>query len=197
MMDWTEDPIEEQVHENAPKIEHDVFELAARTDALDLKYGFERYSQGEARIGWLINIHSTVVSDSVTPQGRSAVDLYFLQDDGDYFKCTLVFNPYFFVACKPGTEVDVEEYLKRRFKDSIFSIDHVSREDLSLPNHLMGNKRNLLKLSFLNEFYFQTVRRQIINVIDSQLKNQSSYSDYPYPCLIKNCCNTSEYKASY
>lgn len=34
------------------------------------------------------------------PGGRSAVDLYFIQDDGGMFKTTVTSQPYFYVGCK-------------------------------------------------------------------------------------------------
>lgn len=30
----------------------------------------------------------------------SAVDFYFIQEDGDLFKCTLIEPPYFLVSCE-------------------------------------------------------------------------------------------------
>ena len=28
------------------------------------------------------------------------MDFYFIQDDGGMFKCTLLYEPYFYIACK-------------------------------------------------------------------------------------------------
>jgi len=34
------------------------------------------------------------------PSGRAGVDYYFIQDDGCMFKITLLYEPYFYIACK-------------------------------------------------------------------------------------------------
>lgn len=34
------------------------------------------------------------------PSGRAGVDYYFIQDDGGMFKVTLLYEPYFYIACK-------------------------------------------------------------------------------------------------
>ena len=34
------------------------------------------------------------------PSGRAGVDYYFIQDDGSMFKVTLLYEPYFYIACK-------------------------------------------------------------------------------------------------
>lgn len=67
---------------------------------IDQKMGFERYEGGpKQRIGWLINMHSTMLTDEKGGQ-KSAVDFYFLDEEGGGFKATLQYNPYFLIACK-------------------------------------------------------------------------------------------------
>lgn len=34
------------------------------------------------------------------PAGRAAVDYYFIEEDGNLFKSTLLYEPYFYLACK-------------------------------------------------------------------------------------------------
>ena len=41
-----------------------------------------------------------MVIDAQHPKGRSAVDLYFVEDDGGSFKTTILFEPYLYVICK-------------------------------------------------------------------------------------------------
>lgn len=41
-----------------------------------------------------------MVIDPQVQGGRSAVDLYFLEEDGSTFKATILFEPYFYVLCK-------------------------------------------------------------------------------------------------
>jgi hypothetical protein len=40
------------------------------------------------------------LEDPEWPSGKAAVDYYFIQDDGGLFKSTLIFEPYFYIACK-------------------------------------------------------------------------------------------------
>lgn len=68
---------------------------------IDRKMGFERYEGGKKqRIGWLINMHSTMLTDEEKGGQKSAVDFYFLDEEGGGFKATLQYNPYFLIACK-------------------------------------------------------------------------------------------------
>ena len=40
------------------------------------------------------------MKDPDWPGGKAAVDFYFIQDDGGMFKCTMHYEPYFYIACK-------------------------------------------------------------------------------------------------
>jgi DNA polymerase epsilon subunit 1 len=42
----------------------------------------------------------TTLKDPDWPSGKAAVDYYFIQDDGSLFKSTLLYEPYFVIACK-------------------------------------------------------------------------------------------------
>lgn len=95
------------------------FERVALNDEVDEKLGFAKVDQGPRREGWLINMHTvsfslfmssihgylikygkTLVKDPDWPGGKAAVDYYFIQDDGGMFKCTLQYEPYFYIGCK-------------------------------------------------------------------------------------------------
>lgn len=68
---------------------------------IDRKMGFDRYEGGKkARVGWLINMHSTMLVDEDQGGRKSAVDFYFLDEDGGSFKATMQYNPYFLIATK-------------------------------------------------------------------------------------------------
>lgn len=92
----------------APQREDDGTQLAERfeqvrlSDEIDEKLGFARLQEGGRREGWLINMHPTLVKDPEYPGGKAAVDFYFIQDDGGSFKCTMQYEPYFYIACKVG-----------------------------------------------------------------------------------------------
>ncbi|EIW75641.1 DUF1744-domain-containing protein [Coniophora puteana RWD-64-598 SS2] len=151
----------------APQREDDGTQLAERfeqvrvADEVDEKLGFARVSEGGRREGWLINMHPTLVKDPDYPGGKAAVDFYFIQDDGGMFKCTMQYEPYFYIACKPGSESSVEEWLMKRFEGLIVRITRDRKEDLKLPNHLMGHRRLYLQLCFRNVSDLLAVRRDV------------------------------------
>ncbi|KAF9223138.1 DUF1744-domain-containing protein [Gyrodon lividus] len=137
------------------------FEQVRLGDEIDEKLGFPRVQEGGRREGWLINMHPTLVKDPEYPSGKAAVDFYFIQDDGGSFKCTMQYEPYFQIACKSGSESSVEEWLMKRYEGVIYRIARDRKEDLKLPNHLMGHRRLYLQLCFRNVSDLLTVRRDI------------------------------------
>ncbi|CAO3684825.1 unnamed protein product [Umbelopsis vinacea] len=147
-------------------------------DEIDAKLGFERYQEGPEKLGWLINMHSTVVKDSEWPGGRAAVDYYFIADSGETVKTTLLYDPYFYIGCKPGTETEVEEYLRRRFENVIEKISRVRREDLKQPNHLLGQTRTYLQLVFRNVSDLLSIRKIILPTVKKNQKNLDAIDTY-------------------
>ncbi|KAF9451608.1 DUF1744-domain-containing protein [Macrolepiota fuliginosa MF-IS2] len=151
----------------APKREDDGtlleerFERVTLNDEIDEKLGFARVQEGIRREGWLINMRPTLVKDPEWPSGKAAVNFYFIQDDGGMFKCTLQYEPYFYIACKSGAETAVEEWLHKKYEGLISRIVRDRKEDLKLPNHLMGHRRLYLQLCFRNVSDLLTIRRDI------------------------------------
>ncbi|OLL26048.1 DNA polymerase epsilon catalytic subunit A [Neolecta irregularis DAH-3] len=125
---------------------------------IDEKMGFIRYEAGHKREGWLINMHSTTITDEAGAS-YAAVDFYFLQDDGGSFKAAMKYEPYFLIASKRGKETEVEEYIRRRFEGLVVRISRVKKEDLRIPNHLTGYRRTFTKLLFNNVNDLLQVRR--------------------------------------
>ncbi|KAF7724021.1 DNA polymerase epsilon catalytic subunit [Apophysomyces ossiformis] len=145
------------------------FEHIRKLDELETRFNFERYQEGPERLGWLLNMHSTVVRDSDWPSGRAAVNFYFLTDNGETFKATSVYSPYFYIACRPKSETIVEDYLRRRFDYTIEKINRVQKEDLKEPNHLIGSTSSLLQLVFRNVSDLLAVRKVLLPAVK---KNQ-------------------------
>lgn len=101
--------------------------------AIDESMGFARYESGKRRVGWLCNMHSTSVEDEKIPSGRAGVDFYFIgEEEGDTFKATVEYDPYFLVAVKRRKEAEVEEWCRRTFEGLVKGIKRVEREDLQL-----------------------------------------------------------------
>lgn len=145
-----------------------------KTDQIDAMMGFERFEGGTPRTGWLLNMHATMLPSKDFIAGVSAVDYYFLDEDGGSFKATIQYDPYFFVCCTPGFEGELEEYLKKKLETIVKSVTRISKEDLSIPNHLIGIKRSLLKLSFPNQNDLMEAKRFLQPIVkDNESKKET------------------------
>lgn len=146
---------------------------------IDESMGFARHEGGKRREGWLVNAQPTVLPDERNPGGRAAVDCYFIGDGTKTFKACVEYEPYFLVAVKPGYEGVVEEWLKRICGGGVVkSVKKILKDDLSLPNHLLGLKRTLLELRFLNVDDLLAARREIKPVAERNNKGQSAKDAY-------------------
>ncbi|XP_047418330.1 DNA polymerase epsilon catalytic subunit A isoform X1 [Sciurus carolinensis] len=145
------------------------------TDKMDLRFGFERLKEPGEKTGWLINMHPTEVLDE-DRRLVSAVDYYFIQDDGSRFKVALPYKPYFYVATRKGCEREVSSFLSKKFQGKIAKVETVPKEDLDLPNHLVGLKRNYIKLSFHTVEDLVKVRKEISPAVKKN-REQDRVSD--------------------
>jgi hypothetical protein len=109
----------------------DVQAVGAR-DLIDEKMGYARFVEGGCRLGWLVTITETLLEDGSCADGRSGVDLYFFQDDGETFKATLLYDPYILLICKDEQEPEVETFLKRKFPKYLVSTQILEKEDLDM-----------------------------------------------------------------
>lgn len=104
----------------------------------------------------------TVAPDDTNPQGQSAVDYYFIQDDGGMFKSTICYEPYFYIACRAsltieaqsaliltdhliaaiqkGHEGNVEEWIMRKYEDLVVRVQRHRKEDLQLVSAYMDHR---------------------------------------------------------
>ncbi|KAF9594988.1 hypothetical protein IFM89_035761 [Coptis chinensis] len=131
----------------------------------EAKFGFDIFSQGDKRLGWLLTFSSSSWEDQDTRRVYSCVDLYFVTQDGSNFKCKYRFKPYFYAATKDGTEMGVETYLKRRYEGQIADIELTRKEDLNLKNHLSGLQKSYLKISFDTVQQLMLVRNDLLPVV--------------------------------
>ncbi|KAL7059051.1 hypothetical protein AAHC03_013201 [Spirometra sp. Aus1] len=155
------------------------FRRAKANEIIDCKYGFENFSGPGERLGWLINTHPTDILDE-SKNLVSAVDFYFLQSDGSRFKVSRAFLPYFYVSVTGdrGVEAEVTTFLSRKYAGRIARIDLVEKEDLDMPNHLVGIKARYLKLSFNSVDELIRVRREIAARVKANREIQSLKSSY-------------------
>ena len=154
------------------------FEAIRLANSIDEIMGFPRFESGEKKEGWLINMHSTSIEDQNVPGGRAGVDYYFLEEDGGSFKATVEYDPYFLIAVKRGTEVEVEEWCRRMFEGLIKKVIRVEREDLKLPNHLLGHRREFLQLNFANVSHLLEVRKVLLPLAEKNKKTVNVMDTY-------------------
>ena len=145
---------------------------------IDESMGFERFDAGRRKEGWLVNMHATSVEDAKIPGGRAAVDFYFLEENGNTFKATVEYDPYFLIAVKRGKEAEVEEWCRRSFEGLVKAVKRIEKEDLQMPNHLLGYRRTFLKLSFTNVNDLLAVRRTIMPIAEKNKGNMSAMDTY-------------------
>nr|ASF90262.1 hypothetical protein SPAR03885 [Bartheletia paradoxa] len=159
------------------------FEEVRIHNQIDENLGFSLFDQGDSRDGWLVNMHPTIIKTADWPSGCAGVDYYFIEEDGGTFKSTVLFQPYFSVECKVsqphrsieivrpnildpqnGMETIVEEWLMRKYEGLLVRITREKKEDLKMPNHLLGHRRTFLQLFFQNQQDMLTVRREIVPI---------------------------------
>ncbi|CAK7270043.1 DNA polymerase epsilon catalytic subunit [Sporothrix epigloea] len=163
--------------------------------AIDEKMGFARYEAGRRREGWLVNVQPTSIEDSRVEGGggRAAIDLYFidLHPDGNparagtdadatTFKATIEYEPYFLVAVRKGHETEVEEWCKRVPGGGglVKRVRRIDKEDLQMPNHLLGYRRTFLELRFDNVQNLMAVRRDIMPIAEANKKGMKAMDTY-------------------
>lgn len=158
------------------------FEEKAKTDAIDAVMGFDKYESGPKRVGWLINIQTTVIADERVANGLSGCDLYFLDQEGGYFKTTIQYCPYFYVVCKKLKQLQVEELMKKTLLEGLVkSYSRAEKHDLALPNHLTGLQQPLLKLQFHNQQDMQEARRVLNPIVQenrARLETDAVYTSF-------------------
>ncbi len=123
-------------------------------------------------------MRSTSIEDAKLPGGRAGVDFYFLGDDGENFKATVQYNPYFLIAVRRGREAEVEEWCKRVFEGLVKTVARVEKEDLQMPNHLLGYRRTFLQLSFANVSDLLSVRKTIMPIAEKNKNSLNAMDTY-------------------
>jgi DNA polymerase epsilon subunit 1 len=124
-------------------------------------------------------MHSTSIEDEKIPDGRAGLDCYFIEEDGGTFRATLEYDPYFLVAVKRGHEPEAEEWLKRAPGGGVVkSLRKVEKEDLQMPNHLLGYRRTFYELRFANVSDLLAARRDIMPIAEKNKKNMNAMDTY-------------------
>lgn len=154
-------------------------EAVKLANSIDESMGFARYESGKKKVGWLCNLQPTTIEDDKLPDGRAGLDCYFIEEDGSTFKATLEYDPYFLVAVKRGHEAEAEEWLKRAPGGGVVkSLRKVEKEDLQMPNHLLGYRRTFFELKFANVNDLLAARRDIMPIAEKNKKNMNAMDTY-------------------
>ncbi|KAK1753157.1 DNA polymerase epsilon catalytic subunit A, partial [Echria macrotheca] len=157
------------------------WERTALAHRIDENMGFARYDAGRKREGWLVNVQPTSIDDPRVPGGggRAALDCYFIEEDGSTFKATVEYEPYFLVACRIGHEGEVEEWCKRVPGGGVVkTVKRVEKEDLKMPNHLLGYRRTFIELRFHNVQDLLSARRDIMPIAEKNKKGMDAMDTY-------------------
>ena len=156
---------------------------------IDEAMGFARFESGRRKEGWLVSVQPTTLglgpSDSSGggdsgSGGRAALDCYFIEDDGQTFKATVEYEPYFLVAVRRGREAEAEEWLKRVPGGGglLRAVRRIEKDDLNMPNHLLGYRRTFLELRFANVQDLMSARRDIMPVAERNRKAMGTVDVY-------------------
>ncbi|XP_043787268.1 DNA polymerase epsilon catalytic subunit 1 [Apis laboriosa] len=162
-----------------------------RVDGL---YGFHRVNDIKERIGYLINMHATEIIED-DKRLMSGVDYYFLEEDCTRFKISYPYNPYFYILCKKDTYEEVSTGLNKKYTELIQKIETIYKEDLDLPNHLIGLKQKYLKLSFLNTVDLNKVRRDIMKAV--KLNKEREKNNTYYTNMLATVLNSDQDRGNH
>jgi DNA polymerase epsilon subunit 1 len=157
------------------------WERTALAHRIDESMGFARFESGRRKEGWLVNVQPTSIDDPRVPGGggRSALDCYFIEEDGATFKATVEYEPYLLIACRKGHEMEVEEWCKRIPGGGVVkSVKKVEKEDLQMPNHLLGYRRTFMELRFYNVQDLLAARREIMPIAEKNKKGMDAMDTY-------------------
>ena len=149
-------------------------------------------SDNEEFIGYLTNVKSFSVPDSYSNQhipgagpNRTGVDsskmiscllLYFYTEAPDH-------EGNVYVLCKPNKIEELQQLLFRHFEDKITKVEILEKVDLSLPNHLAGLKKKVIKISFKNVQNLVSVRGDLRKIVQKNKAKEKvlTFSDLLNP----------------
>ncbi|KNC78596.1 hypothetical protein SARC_08984 [Sphaeroforma arctica JP610] len=160
-------------------------DIANKHIEMDEKFNFYRLKntpQNTPETGWLINMHTTTIfTEGSNKRAFSALDMYFLRENGSHFKATMKYEPYFYIAVTEGMEGVFDQWVKNKFKSEVSAVSVIEKEDLDLKNHLIGLKRTLVKIEFPNTNDLMRVRKVLMPAIkrnQDEAKTKAIYEVY-------------------
>uniref|UniRef100_A0A7S2ZRJ1 DNA polymerase epsilon catalytic subunit n=1 Tax=Rhodosorus marinus TaxID=101924 RepID=A0A7S2ZRJ1_9RHOD len=142
-------------------------------DFQDSNSGVEVLSAGSRpRLGWLYNMASVTVLDSISEKLVQGADLFFIGSDGADFRATAVMRPYLYLSALEDKVGELETSLLKLYPELIACCTVTYLEDLDAPNHLsMREGRPYLKVESWTMKESNDLRQMLIPF---QRKNQAS-----------------------
>ena len=95
-------------------------------------------------------------------------------------------EPYFYILVKDRAEAEVEQFLRRKFEQIILKVNRIAKDDLSLPNHLVGLQRTYLQLVFRNVGDLLRVRKFIFPIVRRNAELKADTSTMYQECANQN-----------
>ena len=79
-------------------------------------------------------LHFSLQADVLDEDKRlvSAVDFYFIDEDGSHFKVSYPYQPYFYIETGSDAQREVSSFLSRKLSGRLAGIDMVEKENLDL-----------------------------------------------------------------
>jgi DNA polymerase epsilon subunit 1 len=108
----------------------------------------------------------------------SALDLYFLTMNASRFKVSVIYQPYFMVLPQQDQIHEVMTFLQRKFGGQATKIELVEKEDLDMPNHIIGLKHSMIKISFANINAMNKVRLEVNRSVKKNKEREKTNTFY-------------------
>ncbi|CAD7699674.1 unnamed protein product [Ostreobium quekettii] len=148
-------------------------ERQLQDDSLDHKFGFPFLAEGQTIEGWLLNFKTAQAEDQEAGRTVSAVDCYFISQDGSMCKVRMPHEPYFYLVIQDEYIREVEELLLRTNEGKIKSVEVVEKQDLDMKNHLApGITQKMLKISFWTVKDLVDVKGKVMPIVKKRRSTQ-------------------------
>jgi len=94
------------------------------------------------------------------------------------FKVSVVYQPYFLVLPQQQQIHEVLTYLQRKYGGNAAKIEIIEKEDLDMPNHLIGIKHQVIKMSFYNTTVMNKIRLEINRSVKKNKEREKTNTFY-------------------
>jgi DNA polymerase epsilon subunit 1 len=94
------------------------------------------------------------------------------------FKVSIIYQPYFLVLPQQDQIHEVMTFLQRKFGGQATKIEVIEKEDLDMPNHLIGLKQSMIKMSFHNTNAMTKVRLEVNRSVKKNKEREKSNTFY-------------------